>query len=157
MPLFNRQSTIDAPARSVFLWHRSPDALQKLIPPWEPVVVEQAPDSLANGQIAILVIGAGPFKLRWVARHRDFIDRGEDGGEFTDQQVSGPFAAWCHRHVVKGIAPAQCVLEDQIEYTLPFGMLGDLLAGWYVRRKLARMFEFRHKSTKLAVERQGVP
>jgi len=157
MSVFFQTTQIEAAAADVFRWHQSPDALKKLIPPWEPVTVEQAPASLADGQIAILIIRTGPFKLRWVARHRDFIDRGDRGGEFTDEQVSGPFASWCHRHVVEANGPNRCMLEDRIEYTIRFGKTGNLLAGWYVRRKLKRMFDFRHSATKLALEGKTLP
>ena len=149
--VFIKSSEIGAGARAVFAWHQSPDALRRLIPPWERVEVERAPASLADGQTAVLVLRVGPLKLRWAARHRDFIDRGDEGGEFTDEQVSGPFASWVHRHNVRGAGPDRCVLEDRIEYTLPGGRLGDLVAGWHVRRKLARMFEYRHQATESAV------
>jgi len=149
--LFKKTSEIGASARAVFAWHQSPDALRSLIPPWERVEVERAPASLAEGQTAVLALRVGPVKLRWVARHRDFIDRGEEGGEFTDEQVSGPFASWVHRHLVRATEADRCVLEDRIEYTLPGGRLGDLVAGWHVRRKLARMFEYRHQATESAV------
>jgi hypothetical protein len=144
---FIKSSEIQASARDVFAWHQSPDALKKLIPPWEKVTVDQAPPSLGDGATAVLVLHLGPIKLRWVARHRDFIDRGEDGGEFTDEQVSGPFASWVHRHVVRATGPNSCVLEDRIEYAVPLGRLGEVLAGWHVRRKLNRMFDYRHATT----------
>jgi len=114
--------------------------------------VEQPPSSLGDGAIAVLVLRIGPIKLRWVARHRDFIDRGVDGGEFTDEQVSGPFASWVHRHVVRATGPASCVLEDRIEYAVRMGRLGELLAGWHVRKKLTRMFDYRHAATISAVQ-----
>jgi ligand-binding SRPBCC domain-containing protein len=148
---FVKSTEIAASARAVFAWHQSPDALQKLVPPWEPVTVEKAPASLADGETAVLRLRLGPLRLRWVARHRRFIDRGDDGGEFTDDQVSGPFASWSHRHVVTRVGPARCVLEDRIEYTLIGGRLAELVAGWYVRRKLKRMFDYRHEVTKTAV------
>ncbi len=135
----------------MFAWHQSPGALKTLIPPWERVSVEQAPASLGDGEIAILVMNAGPMKLRWVARHRDFIDRGDAGGEFTDEQASGPFAHWRHRHIVRATGPARCVLQDHIDYALPLGKLGEFVAGWHVRRKLNRMFDYRHEATKAAV------
>ncbi len=136
----------------MFAWHQSPDALKTLIPPWEHVTIQQPPASLGNNDIAILVMHIGPLKLKWVARHHDFIDRGDAGGEFTDDQVSGPFASWIHRHSVRAISPGRCVLEDHIKYTLPVGALGNALGGWHVRRKLKRMFDFRHDATKAAVQ-----
>ncbi len=153
--VFCKSSEIGASARDVFAWHQSPDALKTLIPPWERVVVEQAPVSLGDGAIAVLALQVGPITLRWVARHRDFVDRGEAGGEFTDEQVSGPFASWVHRHVVRATGPGRCVLEDRIEYTLPLGWLGEVVAGWLVRRKLTRMFDYRHAVTLQHAMRQA--
>ena len=127
-----------------------------LIPPWERVTIEQAPTSLGDGAIAVLVLHIGPVKLRWVAKHSNFIDRGEDGGEFTDEQVSGPFASWVHRHTVRATGPTSCVLEDHIEYSLPLGWLGEILTGWHVRKKLARMFDYRHATTITALELNGM-
>ena len=150
--VFSKRSEIHASARDVFAWHQSPDALKKLIPPWEKVTVEQPPASLGDGALAVLVLHIGPMKLRWVARHRDFIDRGDEGGEFTDEQVSGPFAAWIHRHIVRATGPASCVLEDRIDYAVPLGRLGDVLAGWHVRKKLGKMFDYRHGATISALQ-----
>lgn len=135
----------------MFAWHQSPGALDRLIPPWERVTVERRPESLGGGVIAILVMRAGPFRLRWVAEHRDLVDRGEDGGEFTDVQKSGPFARWTHRHVVRATGPGRCTLHDQIDYALPGGRPAEWLAGWHVRRKLRRMFDYRHDATRRAV------
>lgn len=43
MPTYVKRSRIEAPARRVFAWHGRPEALEKLIPPWEPVVIERRP------------------------------------------------------------------------------------------------------------------
>ena len=139
----------------MFAWHQTANALETLIPPWERVTVEQAPASLADGELAVLALHIGLFKLRWVARHRDFIDRGEQGGEFTDEQGSGPFASWVHRHVVRATGSKSCVLEDRIEYSVPFGRLGEIFAGWNVQKKLARMFDYRHAATISALTPTG--
>ncbi len=153
--VFIKSSEISASARDVFAWHQTPEAFERLIPPWERVTVEQPPASLGDGALAVLVLHVGPLKLRWVARHRDFIDRGEAGGEFTDEQVSGPFASWVHRHMVRAIGPGSCVLEDRIEYEVPLGRLGRILAGWHVRNKLERMFDYRHTATIAALRSAG--
>lgn len=150
--VFFKSSEIQASARDVFAWHQLPNALRMLIPPWENVSVEQSPASLGDGALAVLVLKLGPMKVRWVAWHRDFIDRGEQGGEFTDEQVSGPFASWVHQHVVRSTGSNSCVLEDRIEYAVPLGQLGELLAGWHVRKKLKRMFEYRHAATISALQ-----
>jgi hypothetical protein len=62
-------------------------------------------------------------------------------------QVSGPFAYWKHTHTFEPDGRDSCILEDRVEYALPFGVLGRWLAGWYVRRKIAQLFEYRHVVT----------
>ena len=161
MPTFTRSIAIHAPPSVVFAWHASPDALESLIPPWEPVTREQAPASLKDGNRAVLVVRAGPIRVRWVALHEDYEDRGPLGGSFADRQLSGPFAAWKHTHAIT-TDPAhpgdlsRCVLTDSIEYQLRFAPLSTWVANWFVQRKLARMFEFRHRVTKQACEKFGV-
>jgi hypothetical protein len=50
-----------------------------------------------------------------------------------------------------------CQLEDRIEYELPFGWVGKICGGWMVRRRLARVFEYRHKITAdaMRLRKQG--
>lgn len=157
MAAFHKRSRILAPAHAVFAWHRRPDALTRLIPPWERVTVEQPPASLGGGDRAVLVIRNGPLRIRWVAEHHGIEDRGPDGGEFTDTQVSGPFKAWTHRHLVEPDGPDACWLDDRIEYELPFGPFGRFFGGALTRRKLERMFEYRHNATRTACEGPGSP
>ncbi len=153
MGTFHKRTRFNAPAERVFAWHQTPDALSELIPPWENVHVEQSPASLGDGQRAVLLMRMGPLKLRWVAEHHGFVDRGTEGGEFTDVQISGPFKSWEHRHLVTADGPDACYLDDTIAYRLPLGAIGRLFGGAMTRRKLERMFEFRHEATRKAVER----
>jgi hypothetical protein len=85
--------------------------------------------------------------VRWVFEHRDY----EEGRQFRDVQVEGPFRRWDHTHRFIPDGPQACWLEDRIEYELPLGIIGDLFGGWLVRRKLQRMFEYRHRVTAEAM------
>ena len=136
----------------MFAWHQSPDALEQLIPPWEKVTVEQRPASLGNRDRAVLVLRQGPLRLRWVAEHDGFVDRGAEGGEFTDTQVSGPFKSWTHRHLIEADGAEACWLDDRVEYERPLGWLGRVFGSGLTQRKLRRMFDFRHETTRLACE-----
>ena len=141
--LFVRRSRIDAPAAAVFRWHARPGAFERLTPPWEPVRVVERHGGIEDGARLVMRMGPGPFGLRWVAEHRDYIE----GEQFRDVQTAGPFARWVHTHRVEPDGPDACFLEDRIEYTLPFGALGALVGGAFTRRKLARMFRYRHALT----------
>ena len=143
---FERSTTIDAPASRVRDWHFQEGAFEKLSPPWEKVTVVESPGVLTNGARAVIRVGFGPLKQRWVAVH-EITDHG-----FIDRQEEGPFAFWEHCHRFLAVEGGRCRLVDSIRYRLPFGFLGRFFGGALVRRKLDRMFAYRHEVTRRALE-----
>jgi ligand-binding SRPBCC domain-containing protein len=145
--LFAACSRIEAPAEKVFRFHEMPGALERLTPPWEPVEMIERPADIKDGARAVLRVGRWPVKVRWELEHRGYAA----GREFSDVQISGPFRSWRHLHRITPEGPNACKLEDRIEYELPGGALGNFFGDWFVRRKLKRLFEFRHRVTAEAV------
>jgi ligand-binding SRPBCC domain-containing protein len=141
--VFIHRSRIKAPAAEVYAWHALPDALERLTPPGEHVEVVEKTGGIERGGRVVLRFGRWPFRLRWVAEHQDF----EQGRYFSDVQVSGPFARWKHTHTFEPDGPAACILEDRVEYALPFGSIGTWFAGKIVRGKIEKLFEYRHSTT----------
>ena len=47
---------------------------------------------------------------------------------------------------------AAALLRDEIEYAPPFGLLGRWLGERLIRRRLERMFEYRHETTRRLIE-----
>ncbi|MGD9715268.1 MAG: hypothetical protein AB7V46_24905 [Thermomicrobiales bacterium] len=92
--------------------------------------------------------GVGPVPVRWVARHTEY----DPPRLFVDRQESGPFADWVHCHQFLSDGQGGTILRDEVNYTVPFGILGQWLGGWFVRRKLEAMFAYRHEVTKRLVE-----
>jgi ligand-binding SRPBCC domain-containing protein len=70
---------------------------------------------------------------------------------FRDIQIKGPFALWRHTHRFEPDGASACYLEDRVEYALPMGALGAMVAGRFVRRKLDRLFAYRHEVTASAL------
>jgi hypothetical protein len=131
-------------AGEVFRWHQRPGALARLNPPWEAVeILEQSGGVEDHGRV-VLRVKVGPIWRRWVAQHVEF----EPDRAFHDTQVQGPFAAWDHWHRFQAQGADACELEDAIDYALPGGPLGRLCGGGFVRRKLARVFRYRHTITR---------
>jgi ligand-binding SRPBCC domain-containing protein len=149
--MFIRRTRIDALAAEVYAWHALPCALELLTPPGEHVKIIERTGGIERGARVVLQFGRWPFRRRWVAVHGDF----EDGYFFSDAQVSGPFARWTHTHTFEPDGPSACFLEDRVEYALPFGALGRWFAGWYVRRKLAKLFEYRHGATAREMKKKS--
>ncbi len=143
---FVAATPIPAPAEAVFDWHEAPGAFERLTPPWERVRVLNHVGGIRDGARVSLLVGPWPFSLRWELEHRDY----QSGRSFTDVQLTGPFRQWRHVHRMLPQGPDTCVLEDTIEYELPLGAIGRLVGGPFVRRKLQRLFAYRHDVTRQA-------
>jgi ligand-binding SRPBCC domain-containing protein len=141
------RTRIAAPAEDVFRWHARPGALEELTPPWEHLeILERAP-SLQDGARGAFRVRIGPFRVRWVFEHRDY----QEGRQFRDVQISGPFKRWEHTHLFLPDGPDACWLEDRVIFEMPLGFLGRILGAWMVNRKLVRLFEYRHLYTAKAM------
>jgi len=146
---FVATTPLPASADAVFDWHEAPGAFERLTPPWERVRVVRHVGGIRDGAQVWLRVGPAPFSLRWDLEHRDY----RHGRSFTDVQVAGPFRYWKHVHRMIPQGPDSSVLEDAIEYELPFGAIGWLVGRFFVQRKLKRLFAFRHAVSRQAFER----
>jgi ligand-binding SRPBCC domain-containing protein len=145
---FKKESVIRASAERVFAFHEAPDAFERLQPPWQETEIVRPPASLEVGTRVVLRVKVGPFWQTMVAEHVEY----EPGRMFADRLVEGPFAKWLHRHIVTPRGDHECVLTDDIEYELPLGVLGRVFGGWFARKNLERLFEYRHQVTREACE-----
>jgi ligand-binding SRPBCC domain-containing protein len=143
-----KESRINAPPAAVFAFHESPAALTQLIPPWESMRVVESPGSLAVGSRVVLRGKVGPIPVEWIAIHTEYAPP----HLFADRQVSGPFAYWLHRHHILDDGHGGTLLRDEVEYELPLGLIGRYLGDAFIRRKLNRMFDYRHETTRRLVE-----
>lgn len=62
---------------------------------------------------------------------------------FVDTQLSGPYKRWWHQHTFEAV-DGGVMIHDRVEYELPFGVLGELAHGIFVKRKLESIFSFRN-------------
>ena len=145
---FVATTSIAASAEAVFEWHEAPGAFERLTPPWARVRVVRHEGGIRDGARVSLLVGWPPLSFRWDLEHVNY----HAGRSFTDRQVRGPFRSWRHHHRMIPSGPHACVLEDRIEYELPFGVLGLVLGGPLVSGKLRQLFAFRHGVTKQAFE-----
>ena len=81
------------------------------------------------------------FRLRWVTR----ITRWRPPFEFQDLQEKGPYAAWIHTHRFSRRGD-MVLMEDHVDYALPFGALGRIVHRLAVRRQLEEIFEYRRRA-----------
>jgi hypothetical protein len=139
---FSFRSAMPASAETAYEWHTLPDALVGLTPPWEKAqVVEQTGGIEQLGSRVKLRVRVGPITQMWTAEHTAF----EPGRMFRETMVSGPFRHWEHTHLFIADTASSSWLEDRVEFDLLLGRFGNLLAGSYTRRRLHRLFAWRHR------------
>jgi len=148
---FEFRSRPAVPAAMLREWHFREGVFSRLTPPWESAEIVSGPQRLEDGARIVIKVGFGPFRRRWVARHE------VDAEGFVDRQESGPFAAWEHRHcfLEDPERPGSSELVDAIRFRLPFGPPGRLAGEALVRRKLERLFRYRHEVARLDLERSA--
>lgn len=81
--------------------------------------------------------------LGWTSQ----IEVWEPGREFVDRQLRGPYGLWHHRHRFSEAA-AGTVIEDEVHYAAPFGVLGELAQPLFVKRDLRRIFDYRQQAVR---------
>ena len=68
---------------------------------------------------------------------------------FVDEQLSGPYRQWIHRHAFEDMPGGGTLIRDRVDLILPFQPIGEIT--WpYVRRKVRRIFEFRQRAVASA-------
>lgn len=143
MTIFRKSITLPVTAAQAFSWHELPGAFSSLTPPWEKVVVLEQQGGIAVGAFVRVKIGLlGPIYVKAKYRHTAY----DKGQLFVDEQESGPFQSWRHEHRFRDLSNNRSELEDYIEFQSP------LMSGWFVKRKLEKMFEYRHAVTLRAME-----
>lgn len=152
VPQFQRISTMPVPPGTLFAWHASQGAFERLAPPWETLKIFEKSGTIQDGDRLLFGAKKGPLWMKWEALHSGYIE----GRQFIDTQKKGPFKKWVHTHgFLPGGQDGQSVLSDSIEYALPAGALGQLAGGPMTSELLERMFTFRHARTMQDLSRHA--
>lgn len=87
------------------------------------------------------------YKLKlhgWPIKWKTQIEDWNPPVEFVDVQKKGPYELWHHRHSFEALAGGT-LLVDQVRYRLPLGFVGGLAAGPWVRKDVAKIFDYRRQ------------
>ena len=64
---------------------------------------------------------------------------------FVDEQRFGPYAFWHHQHKFRSTEKG-VLMEDEVNYALPLGILGKLAHGVFVKKQLEQIFNHRYET-----------
>ena len=142
MYTLQREQRVKASPAQTWAFLQNPVNLDVITPPdLRFRIVSTIPPVMHNGliveyRITIPFIGTHS----WVTE----IKHIREGISFVDEQRLGPYRFWYHYHEIteeKGVV----VLRDLVSYQPPFGVLGQLVHWLYIRRTLARIFDYRRE------------
>ncbi len=116
--------------------------LSKLTPPEiDFEIVSQPGEKLYDGQIICYRMKVLPLiRMSWVTE----IKSVEEGKSFVDEQRSGPYQFWHHRHSFEDV---ECgvLMRDHVHYAVGFGPFGAIAHALFVRPKLVEIFNYRRQ------------
>jgi ligand-binding SRPBCC domain-containing protein len=149
---FQTEQWVPYPRKRVFAFFANPANLPPLMPAWQRVRLVRTnlvapPGCTATQAVAgkgsVITISFRPFpgipwRMEWDASIEEFCWN----DFFCDEQRRGPFRFFrqCHRIREEGDGT---VVRDEVEYELPFGLLGDVANALAVRRQIGVLFQHR--------------
>lgn len=125
----------------VFPFFADAKNLERLTPPWLNFnVLSSSTPEIGQGTTIDYKLRLRGIPLRW----QSVIEEWEFGKKFVDRQVRGPYALWHHTHTFLEGDEGTWML-DEVRYYLPGGALGNALGRPFVKRDLAKIFEYRSR------------
>ena len=101
-------------------------------------------DKIYQGQIISYNVSVLPFiRMRWVSEitHVHYPDY------FADDQRSGPYTVWHHKHHFRAVEGG-VEMTDELDYAIPYGILGRLAQWIFVEREVNTIFDYRNTVLK---------
>ena len=137
--IFERTTFLPAPLPRVFDFFAQPANLARITPPSARFRIVAGPGRrLREGDRVDYALRVFGLPFRWRSR----IEAWRENESFADVQGRGPYKSWRHTHTFREV-DGGVEMHDVVEYELPFGLLGRLVAERLVRRELEKIFDYR--------------
>lgn len=134
-----REQWVPHPVDEVFSFFADTRNLERITPPLLKFNVRgMSTKEMQEGTTIDYSLRLHGLPVRWTSRIEDWVPN----ERFVDTQTSGPYALWHHTHEFEA-HDGGTIVRDRVRYRVPFGALGDLVAGSWVRKDLRRIFEYR--------------
>ena len=146
MNFYSIKSTQHLPLSLEEAWDffSSPNNLAKITPPDMGFIItsdKKDGEKMYAGQIITYILKPMlGIPVKWMTE----ITHVKEGEYFIDEQRFGPYKLWHHRHSFKKIATG-VEMHDEVNYVLPFGILGTMAHNLFIRKRIEYIFEYRTK------------
>ena len=139
--LLECEQWVPRPPSEVFPFFADAHNLERITPPFLHFrVVAVTPPAIEEGTQIEYRLRLHGVPLRWISR----IESWQPGRQFVDRQLRGPYALWHHTHEFEAAAEGT-LMRDRVRYAVPFGAVGELVAGRFVARDVAAIFAYRRR------------
>ena len=136
-----RKQFINLSIDEVFSFYENPENLEKITPPNLNFSIKTTtPIEMKIGQKIDYVIKLKGIPIKW----RSIISSYDPPYSFTDEQIKGPFSIWIHNHIFKKHQDGTLIIDD-IKYSIPLGIIGNIVNFLFVKRDLENIFNYREK------------
>jgi len=136
---FRQEQWVPHPRSEVFAFFQQPENLGRLTPPWLHFeILSASPVPMAEGTLIEYRLKVRGIPFRWSSIISDY----RPPHHFVDRQVKGPYRQWIHTHSFTE-RDGGTLIEDEVIYGLPFGILGRWAHGIWVKPDLERIFAYR--------------
>lgn len=137
-----QRQLLPIPMEEAWEFFSSPRNLDAITPPDLGFAITSPVEGpMYEGQIITYRVKLAPLVwVPWVTE----IKAVEPGRSFIDEQRSGPYRFWHHRHHFEAVEGG-VMMSDLVHYALPFGPIGSLAHACFVKRKLAWIFGERRR------------
>jgi ligand-binding SRPBCC domain-containing protein len=133
------EQLIKRPIDDVFAFFNKPENLAVLTPDSLGFrILTPTPIEMKEGSLIDYTIKLAGIRVRWTT----LITAFDPPYKFVDQQLRGPYSFWHHTHTFKETDEGT-LINDAVQYTLPFGALGKLVHTLIVKRRLENIFKYR--------------
>lgn len=133
---------IPQPIDKVFAFFARPENLECITPKYLKFSIKTlSPIRMETGQIIDYTIKIKGFPISWSS----LISSYDPPYSFIDEQIRGPYSKWHHTHTFTNVNGGTKI-DDQIQYGIPFGLVGRIAHSIWIKKDLERIFDFRSKT-----------
>jgi len=137
--ILRAEQYVPRPLAEVFAFFSKAENLEQLTPPWLHFqILTVDPTPVQKGTLIRYALRWRIFPIRWTTE----ITEWEPPHRFVDLQLKGPYKLWHHEHrfISEGDGTR---ITDEVQYMLPFGILGSIAHALKVKRDVETIFAYR--------------
>lgn len=136
-----REQWIARPIDEVFAFFAAAHNLEEITPPWLAFkILSMSTESIEEGSTIRYRLRLHGIPVHWTTNIREW----NPPHCFVDEQTKGPYKLWRHTHRFEAHG-GRTRMIDEVQYALPFGVVGRLVHALKVRRDVSRIFDYRRR------------